>query len=81
MDQQDLHLIFIDLEKAYDRVPREILWKALEKKGLGLHIFELSKICMIGYRLVLGHRVESQTIFPSQLVCIKGQPLAPTFLP
>ncbi|KAH1204730.1 Retrovirus-related Pol polyprotein from type-1 retrotransposable element R2 [Glycine max] len=33
MDQQDLHLIFIDLKKTYDRVPREILWKALEKKG------------------------------------------------
>ncbi|KAH1220391.1 LINE-1 retrotransposable element ORF2 protein [Glycine max] len=34
IDQQDLHLIFIDLEKAYDIVPREILWKALEKKGV-----------------------------------------------
>lgn len=34
MEQQELHLIFIDLKKAYDRPPREIFWKALEKKNV-----------------------------------------------
>lgn len=29
-----MHLIFIDLENAYDRVLKEILWKALEKEGV-----------------------------------------------
>lgn len=46
MNQQDLHLIFTNLDNANDRVPREILWKSLEKKG-GWIEFELSKICIL----------------------------------
>jgi hypothetical protein len=30
--KNDLHMIFIDLKKAYDKISKNIMWWALEKK-------------------------------------------------
>ena len=32
--QKELHLVFIDLEKAYDRVPQQEVWRCLREQGV-----------------------------------------------
>ena len=34
--KKDLYMVFINLEKAYDRVSRDVLWWVLKKKAVSL---------------------------------------------
>ena len=40
---QPLHLLFVDLEKAYDSVPLKKLWKALEHYSISKSIIRAIK--------------------------------------
>lgn len=39
----ETHIAFIDYEKAFDRVNRELLWQILQKRGYPLHLIEVIK--------------------------------------
>ena len=42
--KKDLHFIFIDLEKAYDKIPRNVMWWALDKHKVPSKYVTLIKV-------------------------------------
>ena len=41
--KKDLHMVFIELEKAYDKVPKNIMWWALQKHKVSTKYITLIK--------------------------------------
>ena len=41
--RKNLHMVFIDLEKVYDRVPRDLIWWVLTKKNVPRGYIEIIK--------------------------------------
>ena len=67
----DLHIVFIDLKIAYDKISREVLWWIMTKKGISK---KYKNIVQDKYREYDKYLNLQQKIFQSQLTFIKVRP-------
>ena len=70
-------MIFIDLEKAYDCVPREVLWKALEKKGVRVGYIRVIQDMYEGVVTSVRTPGGETTDFPIRIGLHQGSALSP----
>lgn len=69
-------MIIIDLEKAYDRFLREVLWQMLEKKGIFIRYTNVTKDVDGGVTSVRTHGGNSSK-FPITIGLHQGSILSP----
>ena len=75
--KRDIHMVFIDLEKAYDRVPRDIIWWVLEKKGVTKGYIDVIRDMYEGVVTTIRSSVGETNEFPITVGLHQGSTLSP----
>jgi len=52
--KSDLYMVFVNLEKAYDKVPREVLRRCLERRDVPVTYIRIMNDMYIGVRTRVG---------------------------
>ena len=75
--QRKLRCVFVHLEKAYDRVPREELWYCMRKSGMGKKYVQLVQDIYEGNETVVRCAIGTTASFKVKVGLHQGSALGP----
>ena len=75
--KRELWMAFIDLEKAFDRVPREVIWWALRESGVEEGLIAVIKSMYCGATTAVKIGVRESKKFPVRVGVHQGSVLSP----
>ena len=75
--QKELHMVFIDLENAYDRVPRQEVWRCMREKGVPEKYVMIVQDMYEGARTRVKTRVGLTGMIPVGVGLHQGSSLSP----
>ena len=76
-DQRELHCVFVNLEKAYDRIPREELWYCMRKSGTVENYVQLVQDMYEGSETVVRCAAGTTESFKVKVGLHQGSALSP----
>jgi len=63
--KKDLHMVFIDFEKVYNKIPRKVLWSWSEKKDTPLNYIRVSTDTHFDFRFCMKDQLSNHFLFTS----------------
>ena len=75
--KKELWMAFVDLEKAFDRVPREVVWWALRKAGVEEWLIKVIQFMYVGVTTTVRMKGEESKEFEVKVGVHQGSLLSP----